>query len=59
MEFDNIFSEEQKKIGKFFKVTSNLNNAACKLKLKEFRAAAKLCSEVFGFQILHFTIDFI
>ncbi|XP_068647874.1 peptidyl-prolyl cis-trans isomerase FKBP65-like [Aristolochia californica] len=46
VEFDSTFNEEQKKIGKFFKVTCNLNNAACKLKLKEYREAANLCTKV-------------
>ncbi|RWR73384.1 peptidyl-prolyl cis-trans isomerase FKBP65-like protein [Cinnamomum micranthum f. kanehirae] len=46
VEFDNIFTTEQKRLGRFFKVTCNLNNAVCRLKLKEFREAAKLCSEV-------------
>eukprot|EP00268_Persea_americana_P011952 TRINITY_DN15002_c0_g1_i13.p1 TRINITY_DN15002_c0_g1~~TRINITY_DN15002_c0_g1_i13.p1 ORF type:complete len:550 (-),score=136.37 TRINITY_DN15002_c0_g1_i13:354-2003(-) len=46
VEFDNIFTKEQKMLGRFFKVTCNLNNAVCMLKLKEFREAAKLCSEV-------------
>ncbi|XP_049931515.1 peptidyl-prolyl cis-trans isomerase FKBP65-like isoform X2 [Nymphaea colorata] len=46
VEFESTFSEEQKKIGKFFKVTCSLNNAACKLKLKKYREAAKLCTNV-------------
>ncbi|CAN6456364.1 unnamed protein product [Victoria cruziana] len=46
VEFESTFSEEQKKIGKFFKVTCSLNNAACKLKLKKYREAVKLCTNV-------------
>ncbi|OVA20352.1 Peptidyl-prolyl cis-trans isomerase [Macleaya cordata] len=46
VEFDSTFTEEQKKAGNFFKVSCNLNNASCKLKLKEFREAATLCSKV-------------
>ncbi|KAK1264701.1 Peptidyl-prolyl cis-trans isomerase FKBP65 [Acorus gramineus] len=46
VEFDAVFNEEQKKMGKFFKVSCNLNNAACKIRLKEFREAVALCSRV-------------
>nr|DAD44682.1 TPA_asm: hypothetical protein HUJ06_002912 [Nelumbo nucifera] len=46
VEFDSTFTDEQKKTGKFFKVSCHLNNAACKLKLKEYREAANLCSKV-------------
>eukprot|EP00253_Pinus_taeda_P010513 PITA_10513 len=46
IEYDNAFSEDQKQQTKALKVTCNLNNAACNLKLKEYREAAKLCSKV-------------
>ncbi|KAF9614383.1 hypothetical protein IFM89_018282 [Coptis chinensis] len=46
VEFDSTFSAEQKKLGKFFTVTCNLNHALCQLKLKEFTEAAKLCTKV-------------
>ncbi|RZC50360.1 hypothetical protein C5167_018788 [Papaver somniferum] len=46
VEFESTFDEEQKKAGHFFKVTCQLNNASCKIKLKEFREAAALCTKV-------------
>lgn len=41
-----FFSEEQKKESKALKITCNLNNAACKLKLKDYKQAEKLCTKV-------------
>ncbi|KAL6978861.1 Peptidyl-prolyl cis-trans isomerase fkbp65 [Sarracenia purpurea var. burkii] len=46
IEYDTSFSEEEKKQAKVLKVTCNLNNAACKLKLKEYKEAEKLCTKV-------------
>ncbi|VFR02014.1 unnamed protein product [Cuscuta campestris] len=46
VEYDNNFSEEEKKQAKALKISCNLNNAACKLKLKEYKEAAKLCTKV-------------
>ncbi|KAL9171565.1 hypothetical protein ABFS82_04G217900 [Erythranthe guttata] len=46
IEYDTSFSEEEKKQSKVLKVTCNLNNAACKLKLKEYKQAEKLCTKV-------------
>ncbi|KAL7116171.1 hypothetical protein ACP275_04G226500 [Erythranthe tilingii] len=46
IEYDTSFSEEEKKQSKLLKVTCNLNNAACKLKLKEYKQAEKLCTKV-------------
>ncbi|KAF8391899.1 hypothetical protein HHK36_022239 [Tetracentron sinense] len=46
IEYDSNFSEEEKKQAKVLKVTCNLNNAACKLKLKNFKEAEKLCTKV-------------
>lgn len=46
IEYDTNFSEEQKKQAKSLKVTCNLNNAACKLKLKDYKQAEKLCTKV-------------
>ncbi|KAK4409169.1 Peptidyl-prolyl cis-trans isomerase FKBP65 [Sesamum angolense] len=45
IEYDS-FSEEEKKRSKALKVTCNLNNAACKLKLKDYKQAEKLCTKV-------------
>ncbi|KAK9099001.1 hypothetical protein Syun_026046 [Stephania yunnanensis] len=45
VEFESTFDEEQKKLGKFYKVSCNLNNAACKLKMKDYKEAANLCSK--------------
>jgi hypothetical protein len=46
IEYDNSFSEDEKKQSKSLKISSKLNNAACKLKLKEYREAEKLCTKV-------------
>ncbi|KAH9305118.1 hypothetical protein KI387_009522, partial [Taxus chinensis] len=46
IEFDSSFSEEEKKQAKPLKVTCNLNNAACKLKLKDYKQALTLCTKV-------------
>ncbi|KAF9612293.1 hypothetical protein IFM89_038863 [Coptis chinensis] len=45
IEYDTNFSEEEKKQSKVLKVSCNLNNAACKLKLKDYKQAEKLCSK--------------
>ncbi|KAL0460443.1 UNVERIFIED_CONTAM: Peptidyl-prolyl cis-trans isomerase FKBP65 [Sesamum latifolium] len=46
IEYDTSFSEEEKKQSKVLKVTCNLNDAACKLKLKDYKQAEKLCTKV-------------
>ncbi|XP_015892215.1 peptidyl-prolyl cis-trans isomerase FKBP62 [Ziziphus jujuba] len=46
IEYDTAFSEEDKKKAKTLKVACNLNNAACKLKLKDYKQAEKLCTKV-------------
>lgn len=46
IEYDTSFSDEEKKQSKALKVTCNLNNAACKLKLKNYKEAEKLCTKV-------------
>ncbi|KAL2319318.1 hypothetical protein Fmac_028287 [Flemingia macrophylla] len=46
IEYDTPFSEEEKKSSKALKVACNLNNAACKLKLKDYKQAEKLCTKV-------------
>ncbi|KAL5562177.1 hypothetical protein UlMin_031924 [Ulmus minor] len=46
VEYDTSFSEEEKKQAKALKVACNLNNAACKLKLKDYKQAEKLCTKV-------------
>ncbi|KAH9621805.1 hypothetical protein KSS87_008365 [Heliosperma pusillum] len=46
IEYDTSFSDEEKKQCKTLKVSCNLNNAACKLKLKDYKAAEKLCTKV-------------
>ncbi|KAJ4955709.1 hypothetical protein NE237_012492 [Protea cynaroides] len=46
IEYDSSFGEEEKKQAKVLKVTCNLNNAACKLKLKDYKEAEKLCTKV-------------
>ncbi|KAL9408854.1 hypothetical protein AB3S75_047273 [Citrus x aurantiifolia] len=44
--YDSSFSDEEKQQAKVLKITCNLSNAACKLKLKEYKQAEKLCSKV-------------
>jgi FK506-binding protein 4/5 len=46
IEYDTSFGEDEKKTAKALKVTCNLNNAACQLKLKEYKQAEKLCTKV-------------
>jgi hypothetical protein len=46
VEYDSGFDDAQKKQGKSLKVTCNLNNAACKLKLKDYKEAIKLTTKV-------------
>lgn len=46
VEYDSTFNEEEKKQAKALKITCNLNNAACKLKLKDYKQAEKLCTKV-------------
>ncbi|KAK1420618.1 hypothetical protein QVD17_22356 [Tagetes erecta] len=46
IEYDTIFSDEEKKQSKALMVSCNLNKAACKLKLKDYKQAEKLCTMV-------------
>ncbi|KAF3435918.1 hypothetical protein FNV43_RR23010 [Rhamnella rubrinervis] len=46
VEYDTSFGEEEKKKAKALKVACNLNDAACKLKLKDYKQAEKLCTKV-------------
>ncbi|XP_062109273.1 70 kDa peptidyl-prolyl isomerase-like [Humulus lupulus] len=46
IEYDSSFSDEEKQQAKVLKITCNLNNAACKLKLKDYKQAEKLCTKV-------------
>ncbi|KAK8541610.1 hypothetical protein V6N13_137789 [Hibiscus sabdariffa] len=46
IEYDTSFGEEEKKQTRALKVACNLNNAACKLKLKDYKQAEKLCTKV-------------
>ncbi|KAF8006789.1 hypothetical protein BT93_K0949 [Corymbia citriodora subsp. variegata] len=46
IEYDTAFSEDEKKQAKALKVACNLNDAACKLKLKDYKEAEKLCTKV-------------
>ncbi|MED6177342.1 70 kDa peptidyl-prolyl isomerase [Stylosanthes scabra] len=46
IEYDSSFSADEKKQAKTLKVACNLNNAACKLKLKDYKEAEKLCTKV-------------
>lgn len=46
IEYDSSFSDEEKKQAKALKITCNLNEAACKLKMKAYKEAEKLCTKV-------------
>ncbi|KAL6293588.1 hypothetical protein ACE6H2_001730 [Prunus campanulata] len=46
IEYDSAFSDEEKQQSKMLKITCNLNDAACKLKLKDYKQAEKLCTKV-------------
>ncbi|CAL5058213.1 unnamed protein product [Urochloa decumbens] len=46
IEYDSSFSEEEKQLSKPLKISCKLNNAACKLKLKDYKEAKELCTEV-------------
>ncbi|KAL7209382.1 hypothetical protein ACSBR1_031003 [Camellia fascicularis] len=46
VEYDSTYSDEEKQQAKVLKVTCNLNNSACKLKLKDYKQAEKLCTKV-------------
>ncbi|KAK7395412.1 hypothetical protein VNO78_15970 [Psophocarpus tetragonolobus] len=46
IEHDSSFAEKEKNQAKTLKVACNLNNAACKLKLKDYKEAEKLCTKV-------------
>ncbi|KAG8058921.1 hypothetical protein GUJ93_ZPchr0002g23288 [Zizania palustris] len=46
IDYDSSFSEEEKQLSKVLKVSCKLNNAACKLKLKDYKEAKELCTEV-------------
>jgi FK506-binding protein 4/5 len=46
IDYDTAFGDEEKKQAKALKVACNLNDAACKLKLKDYKQAEKLCTKV-------------
>ncbi|XP_048139351.1 peptidyl-prolyl cis-trans isomerase FKBP62-like isoform X2 [Rhodamnia argentea] len=46
IEYDSSFSDEEKQQARTLKISCNLNNAACKLKLRDFKEAEKLCTKV-------------
>ncbi|MFS7989035.1 putative peptidylprolyl isomerase [Helianthus anomalus] len=46
IEYDSAFSDDEKQRSKLLKVSCNLNNAACKLKLSDYKQAVKLCTKV-------------
>ncbi|PWA82088.1 FKBP-type peptidyl-prolyl cis-trans isomerase domain-containing protein [Artemisia annua] len=46
IEYDSAFSEEEKQQAKVLKISCNLNNAACKLKLRDYKQVVKLCTKV-------------
>ncbi|CAI8613777.1 unnamed protein product [Vicia faba] len=46
IEFDHTFSDDEKRHANTLRLSCNLNNAACKLKLEEYTGASKLCTKV-------------
>ena len=46
IEYDSSFDDDQKKQAKALKISCNLNMAACKLKLKDYREVVKLTTKV-------------
>lgn len=46
IEYDSSFGDEEKQQSKLLKINCNLNNAACKLKLKDYKHAEELCTKV-------------
>ena len=46
IEYDSGFSDDEKQQAKVLKIICNLNNAACKLKLKDYKQSVKLCTKV-------------
>ena len=46
IKYDSLFSEDEKQRTKMLKISCNLNNAACKLKLRDYKQAVKLCTKV-------------
>ncbi|GJX97387.1 hypothetical protein Tco_0353185 [Tanacetum coccineum] len=47
----STFSEDEKPHAKVLKIRCNLNNVACKLKLREYKQAVKLCTKITKFII--------
>lgn len=47
IEFDHTFSDGEKGHANTLRLSCNLNNAACKLKLEEYTEATRLCTKVF------------
>ncbi|GAB2233165.1 hypothetical protein Droror1_Dr00002383 [Drosera rotundifolia] len=45
-EYIETVSDEEKNQSKALKISCNLNNASCKLKLKDYKQAEKLCTKV-------------
>ncbi|MED6124398.1 hypothetical protein PIB30_058576 [Stylosanthes scabra] len=46
IEFDHSFSEDEKLHANTLRLSCNLNNAACKLKLGDYTEASRLCTKV-------------
>lgn len=46
IEFDHTFSDDEKCHANTLRLSCNLNNAACQLKLEEYTEAARLCTKV-------------
>lgn len=53
IEYDSSFSDGEMQQAKVLKTTCNLNDAACKLKLKDYKQAEKLCTKVSLYFVLY------
>lgn len=49
VDFDHSFTKDEKRAADSLRLSCNLNNAACKLKLGEYHEASRLCTKVFCF----------
>lgn len=59
IEFDHTFSDDEKRHANTLRLSCNLNNAACKLKLEEYTEAAKLCTKVYSLILMHLILSFL
>ncbi|XP_071690227.1 peptidyl-prolyl cis-trans isomerase FKBP65-like isoform X2 [Rutidosis leptorrhynchoides] len=49
IEYDSAFSEVEKQQARVLRISCNLNNAVCKLKLGDYKLAVNICTKVLNF----------